>query len=252
MITMRTPGLDPELAIGHLLSEGILSRELKELVDFFPLNHAVSSVPENPAQNGNNVFITLTPAAYQRAMAAKKRGPAHASCGVCSKTSSEQIRGMLKAVKPFSKNDLQVGSISPQTILRAPEILRSVQPTFALTGGTHGCALLKADGIVLAQAEDIGRHNAVDKLMGKVALNKDLKNLLEHKTTFLVLSGRVSFELIQKSIMSGIKTIVAVGAPSSYAIDLAKEFQMTLIGFVRDNRFNIYAGAERIYDNEKK
>jgi FdhD protein len=162
------------------------------------------------------------------------------SCGVCGKTSIEALQTGVCRLKKNDDDD-EV-SFAPETIHRLPEILRARQNTFERTGGLHAAALFNAAGEIESLREDVGRHNAVDKLIGA----EFLKGRTPSADKLLLVSGRASFEIVQKALMAGIPILAAVGAPSSLAVELAREYGMTLLGFVRDKRFNIYTGAERI------
>jgi FdhD protein len=158
------------------------------------------------------------------------------SCGVCGKASIEAV------FQQCDKSAKELFSISSSLLLTLPKTLQEHQQVFTYTGGLHGCALFNKEGVFLLSREDVGRHNALDKLIGAViGSNKN-----QFKESILLLSGRASFELLQKAAMAGISLVASVGAPSSLALDLAKENDITLIGFLRDNRFNIYCGEKRI------
>ena len=225
-VTMRTPGNDDELATGFLFTEGIITAATD-----------VVSVIHPKADNGNIVLVSLsehiTPAINQL----ERNFYTTSSCGVCGKASIEAVRKACNIPDSFDK--LRVPA---SMIYELPVLLRKQQEVFENTGGLHGCALFDTNGKLLLSREDVGRHNALDKLIG-AALNLSLLPLDNH---ILLLSGRASFELVQKAVMTGIKIVAAVGAPSSLAAEMAEEWGMTLIGFLRDGRFNIYSGAERI------
>jgi FdhD protein len=221
-ITMRTPGHDPELATGFLLTEGILSK-LQDIRD------VVSSK--------NLVTVHLKPEVAVDLERLKRHFYTTSSCGVCGKTSIEALRllacPLLPAASPM---------MSAAVIHSLPAILREDQRVFDRTGGLHGAALFDQSGKLMLAREDIGRHNAVDKLVGAELL----ADRLPLGGNLLLVSGRASFELVQKALMAGIPIMAAVGAPSSLAVETALRFNMTLLGFVRDARFNIYSGASRI------
>lgn len=220
-ITMRTPGNDEDLAAGFLFTEGIL-RARSQLVSI-------------GAARSNTIDVRV------QAEVDLERLQRHfymsSSCGVCGKASIDAIEltacPMLERSRPV---------VARETIHRLPEKLRARQAVFDRTGGLHAAALFDASGEPLELREDVGRHNAVDKLMGSAFL-RDAVPLQQH---ILLVSGRASFELVQKAAMGGIGMLVAVGAPSSLAVEVALRFGMTLCGFVRDGRFNVYSGAWRV------
>lgn len=221
-ITMRTPGQDSELALGFLFTEGIL-RSREQVRDIQTASNSVTVL----LNGGVDVdFERLERHFYTSS-----------SCGVCGKVSIDalQMQGC-----PFLPNDSI--AVTSQIIHRLPETLRSDQRVFDRTGGLHGAALFDSAGSLLRAREDVGRHNAVDKVIGAEFLAGGLP--LSDK--LLLVSGRASFELTQKALMAGIPILAAVGAPSSLAVETARRFNMTLLGFVRDGRFNIYSGASRI------
>jgi FdhD protein len=225
-VTMCTPGNDIELATGFLFTEGII----KNNEDVLRCN--VVSVPEN-----NIVTVELKPGISFNPKKMERHFYTSSSCGVCGKSSVDAV----KNVFPYSgtKDSIQIHAA---VLTKLPGALRKQQEVFEHTGGLHASALFDLNGNLLVTREDVGRHNALDKLIGYVLAAGDLP--LDHH--ILLLSGRASFELIQKAAMAGIKIVCAVGAPSSLAVDLAKETDMTLIGFLRDGRFNIYCGVQRI------
>jgi len=224
-VTMRTPGNDEELAAGFLFTEGIIKnaaaiREIKrshgdENAILVILKENIIPVVGNAARN----FYTTS------------------SCGVCGKASIDAI----STISQFTgeKDSLKIN----QTVLyHLQDDLKKQQTVFEETGGIHASALFDRDGKFIMLREDVGRHNALDKLIGAAFMNDQLPL----KNCILFLSGRTSFELVQKAVMAGIKLIAAVGAPSSLAVELAKENGITLIGFLRNDRFNIYSGEQRI------
>lgn len=230
-ITMRTPGDDFDLAAGFLLTEGII----KSADQIKKIQHC--GVPGKGSDLRNTVRVDLRSDVKIDFKRLERHFYTSSSCGVCGKTSIEALQTGARKLKKFDKI-----LFSPETIHRLPKILREAQSVFDRTGGLHAAALFDSDGEMESLREDVGRHNAVDKLVGS--------QFLAGKTPvagkLLLVSGRASFELAQKALMAGIPILAAVGAPSSLAVELAREYGMTLLGFVRDNRFNIYTGAERI------
>jgi FdhD protein len=220
---MRTPGDDRELAAGFLFTEGILrSREqIGEIVEPAP----------------NVVSIALKGGAEVDLDRLERHFYVSSSCGVCGKASIQAIEQTGCTAPP--RGHPQVDAV---VVRGLPEALRATQPNFDRTGGLHAAGLFDAEGRKIAVREDVGRHNAVDKLIGAEFL-EDRVPLNSH---ILMLSGRVSFELVQKALMAGIPLIAAVGAPSSLAVELALRYEITLMGFVREGRFNIYSGETRI------
>jgi FdhD protein len=225
-VTMRTPGHDFELATGFLYTEGIIT----SAPDIESINYC-------KADNRNIVCISLQNNIKPNIGNLERNFYTTSSCGVCGKASIESVKTVCPI--PDTVDSLR---ISHTLICRLPDKLRKQQDVFENTGGLHGCALFDIDGNLLLSREDVGRHNALDKLIG-AALNANMLPLDKH---ILILSGRASFELVQKAVMAGIKIIAAVGAPSSLAAEMAEERGITLIGFLRGERFNIYSGAERI------
>lgn len=228
-VTMRTPGNDAELALGFLLTEGIISSK--------------ADVTDCTLQNENAVQVTLREDLSPELGSMERNFYTTSSCGVCGKASIDAIRtecAWYDKSAPFT--------VPAALLQQLPDALREHQQMFKDTGGIHAAALFDTAGKLLLLREDVGRHNALDKLIG-AALQDELLPLQQH---ILVLSGRASFELVQKSVMAGLKMIVAVGAPSSLAVQTADEFGITLAGFVKHDRMNIYCGAERILVNENK
>lgn len=226
-ITMRTPGMDVELSLGFLLTEGILSPDLDP--NDWPIFHA--------DKEKNHLVLELPDSITIDWKHLSRQTYTSSSCGVCGKTSIDQV--FTKVPWPEPLNDFQ---IAPELVTTLPDRLRAAQPLFAKTGANHGCALFDLAGELLEIAEDVGRHNALDKLLGKFWMSK----IIPCEYFILVLSGRASFELIQKAAMAGIRFVIAVGAPSTLAVELAKEMNMTLCGFVKAKGFNVYAGVHRL------
>ena len=229
-VTMRTPGNDAELAAGFLFTEGIL-KGVNEIIN---IDHCFIACAENKE---NVILVKLSEGIEPSFNNTERNFYTTSSCGVCGKGSINAIR----TVSIFDQAE-NGNAVSAETLYLLPDILREHQAVFADTGGLHASALFNINGELLLVKEDVGRHNALDKLIG-AALNE---GLLPLDDKILVLSGRASFELVQKAAMAGINIIAAVGAPSSLAVELAEEFNITLAGFLRGNRFNIYTAANRI------
>lgn len=224
-VTMRTPGHDRELAAGFLLSEGVI-RTRADFVELRPLG----------ADPSNEIVAELSKNVDFEAWRLTRSGIVNSSCGICGKRTREAIA--TQPPRPTNEN-LRVHR---SLITRLPELLRARQEGFAKTGGLHAAALVNNAGGVEAVFEDIGRHNALDKLIGHCVLN----DRIPLESDLLFLSSRSSFELVQKSIMAGAPILATVGGPSSLAIEAAREHSLTLIGFIRDGHFNIYSGEWRI------
>lgn len=230
-ITMRTPGDDFALAAGFLFTEGIIAgaKDIDEI-------HYCGD-PDTGEESPNIVRVELVSTARFDAGKLQRNFYTTSSCGVCGKAS-------LEALRVLGVSELAAGlpRIDEGLVHGLPDRLRSAQVTFEQTGGLHAAGLFDEDGELLALAEDVGRHNALDKLIGARLLAG------EHTGTgqILVVSGRTSFEIIQKALVAQIPIVVAVGAPSSLAVDLASEYGMTLIGFARGGRYNVYTGFDRI------
>jgi FdhD protein len=222
-ITMRTPGHDPDLAVGLLFAEQLVRQ-------------AGDVVAAESFRGGTMVRIDLHPHVRLDLSRVERLGYASSACGVCGKTSIDAIEA---ACEELPRSALRV---PPEVIHALPGRLRESQLTFARTGGLHAAALFDCSGRLLSVREDVGRHNAVDKVIGAELL----AGRLPLADRILLVSGRAGFELIQKAALARIPIFAAVGAPSSLAVSLAKRLDMTLIGFVRDSRFNIYSGAGRV------
>lgn len=238
-VTMRTPGNDAELAVGFLFTEGII----KGKNDLKSVNHCFIACAENKE---NVIQVELKEDVEPKLQHTDRNFYTTSSCGVCGKGSIDAI----KTVSIFQPDKNDAFFITQDILLELPNRLREQQQLFDATGGLHACALFNENGEILLLREDVGRHNALDKLIG-ASLEKEWLPL---NKTILLLSGRASFELIQKAAMAGISIIAAVGAPSSLAVQLANEMEITLIGFLRQQRFNIYTNEHRIlisnYENK--
>ncbi|MGK5637176.1 formate dehydrogenase accessory sulfurtransferase FdhD [Streptomyces sp. URMC 126] len=233
-ITMRTPGDDFALAAGFLVSEGVLGHA-EELANIVYCAGAV----DDGSNTYNVVDVRLAPGVPVPDVSLERNVYTTSSCGLCGKSSLDAVR--TTARWPVSDGAAPV-RLSPTLLAALPDRLRAAQTVFDRTGGLHGAALFTAEGELLDVREDVGRHNAVDKLVGR-ALRE---GSLPLSGTVLLVSGRASFELAQKAVMAGIPVLAAVSAPSSLAVDLALETGMTLVGFLRGSSMNIYAGEERV------
>lgn len=233
-VTMRTPGNDFELVAGFLFSESLI-KNIEDIENFEyekdgfgkeNKNVAIAEIKNVDVTNLNkirrNVFTT-------------------SSCGICSSVSIDQI---YKRLERLPKGDFK---INKDLILELPNALNSYQSLFAKTGGVHASALFDKNGNLICVMEDVGRHNAMDKLVGKMLIERKIPL----DDCIVLFSGRASFELVQKSILAGIPFIVSIGAPSSLAIELAQIFNLTLIGFLRKEKFNIYSGFHRLEEIDK-
>ena len=226
-VTMRTPGSDEELAAGFLFTEGIIdsSSQLIQII--------------SEADGKNTVLAILRGDQMPDLQNADRNFYVTSSCGVCGKSSIDAVRGHARyAVGSDHYN------ISASILYRLPELLQNQQETFRSTGGLHACALFDINGTLVSVREDVGRHNALDKLIGHAFL----KQQLPLHNYILLLSGRASFELVQKAAVAGVGIVAAIGAPSSLAVELARESGITLVGFLKNDRFNIYSGSARIVE----
>ena len=229
-VTMRTPGDDAHLAAGFLFTEGIV-RDAADIEDI----RACGPVGEGGARNVVRVQLRRGTAVDLARL--ERHFYTTSSCGVCGKTSIEALR----ATSPFALPP-SAAMLDASLVHRLPRLLRDAQDVFDRTGGLHASALFDTAGRLCALREDVGRHNALDKVVGAELL----AGRLPAHDRILLVSGRASFELVQKAVMAGIPVLAAVGAPSSLAVQLAASAGMTLLGFVRDGRFNIYTGAARV------
>src|SRR5262249_12688613 len=223
-VTMRTPGNDRELAAGFLLTEGIIS-DRNELRGLEPV----------PSGAGNTIRADLTTGDSISAQM-QRNFLAASSCGICGKATIDSIR--VRGIKAPNREF----RISPEVLCDLPKRLRKQQAVFGRTGGLHAAAAFDSSGELLVIREDIGRHNAVDKVIGCALLNDGIPL----RKIALMVSGRGGFEIVQKALVAGIPVLASVSAPSSLAVQLAREFSMTLVGFLRGQRFVIYSGPERI------
>ena len=226
-VTMRTPGADFELAAGFLYGEGLIAGA-----------DAISSIRycTEGEQQYNVVSVVLAPGTPFDAAALQRNFYQTSSCGVCGKASIEAVMGPACA---RIDSDL---AVSPEVLVRLPERLRAAQAVFERTGGLHAAGLFTAEGELVRAREDVGRHNAMDKLVGASLLARELP----WDRRMVMVSGRLSFELVQKAARAGAAVLAGVSAPSSLAVELAEACGMTLCGFVREERFNVYAGGARI------
>lgn len=230
-ITMRTPGNDEDLIRGFLYNEKIIEN-MNEI-------DSIEIQGDNAGDfNLQNIIeATINKIDNLEIGKLKRNFITNSSCGVCGKTSLDSLE-----VIKTEKLELSYPQIKEEVILKSPELLMNEQSEFTKTGGIHASALIDENGKVIATREDVGRHNALDKLIGYTITNK----LLNSKQQFIACSGRLNFELVQKGLMANIGVMAGVGAPTSLAIDLAKRFDMTLLGFVKENSFNIYANKDRV------
>ena len=230
-ITMRTPGNDEDLITGFLFNERIV-----ENVD------QVVKIEKKGDQVGdyniqNKIEATINNVKNIDIGKLKRNFLTNSSCGVCGKTSLDTVEVIKK-----DKLNLSFPRVKKEIIMKSPELLINEQSEFSKTGGIHASSLISESGKVILTREDVGRHNALDKLIGYSQKNK----LIDNHSQFIACSGRLNFELVQKGLMSNIGIMAGVGAPTSLAIDLAKRFNMTLLGFVKNKSFNIYTNKERI------
>jgi FdhD protein len=225
-VTMRTPGNDPELAAGFLVTEGVI-RNRKDIVAIAPCRE--SDAPDNTW----NVF--LAPRVKVNFKRLTRHVFASSSCGLCGKASIDSVH---QHFPPVTANI----AVSPKVIAALPDKMRAAQAAFAHTGGLHAAAIFNAQGRLLVLREDVGRHNAVDKVIGWAFLNRQLPL----DSAILLVSGRASFEIMQKALAAGIPIVCAISAPSSLAVEFARESRQTLVGFLRGKTMNVYSCPERI------
>jgi len=231
-VTMRTPGHDVELAHGFLLTEGVIGA-----VDDVTSARYCDSVDETGRNTYNVLDVALAPGVASPEIGVERNFYTTSSCGVCGKASLDAVRLRSR----FSPAGDPV-AVTPDVLAGLPDTLRAAQRVFATTGGLHAAGLFTADGTLLVTREDVGRHNAVDKVLGWALL----QGRVPATGCLLMVSGRASFELVQKAVMAGVPLLAAVSAPSSLAVDLAAEAGVTLVGFLRGDTMNVYTGAERI------
>jgi FdhD protein len=232
-ITMRTPGDDFALAAGFLVSEGVIAAgpDVRSIV-------YCAGAKDDGSNTYNVVDVQLTPGVPVPDITLERNVYTTSSCGLCGKASLDAVRTTAR----FPIDDTPPVRVEPALLAALPGRLRAAQTVFDRTGGLHAAALFSEDGEILDVREDVGRHNAVDKLVGRALL----RDLLPLSRAVLLVSGRASFELAQKAVMAGIPVLAAVSAPSSLAVDLAAESGLTLVGFLRGSSMNVYAGEERI------
>ena len=227
-VTMRTPGHELELAAGFLFTEGLIS-----------CRSQITSIrfEANAKQNGaNRVRVDLAPGVTFDSEAARRNSYTTSSCGVCGKASIDAVRVRgIEAANPAC-------NVDPEVLCRLPDTLYESQAAFSRTGAIHAAGLFSTAGELLVLREDVGRHNAVDKVIGWALAN----DLIPLRDTVLLVSGRGGFEIVQKALVAGLPVLASVSAPSDLAVSLAREFGMTLVGFLRGRRFVIYSGQERL------
>ncbi len=230
-ITMRTPGNDEDLISGFLFNEKII----ESIIEIEKVEKEGEKVGDYNVQN--KIVATINNVKNIDIGKLKRNFITNSSCGVCGKTSLDAVE-----IIKNDKLNLSFPKIQKKIIMKSPELLMSKQSEFSKTGGIHASSLIDDSGKVIVTREDVGRHNALDKLIGYA----HKKELIDNRSQFVACSGRLNFELVQKGLMSNIGIMAGVGAPTSLAIDLAKRFEMTLLGFVKNNSFNIYTKKERI------
>ena len=229
-VTMRTPGNDEELCLGFLYSEGIIQGKK----DIMTVKYCGNQ--DNPQEKDNVMRVELSPQVSFDPAQFNRNFYTASSCGVCGKASIESLSVNCDTLNHI---DAKIGS---SMLFELPDKLQEAQMLFGHTGGLHASGLFDLNGNMLMLMEDVGRHNALDKLVGTFLL----KESDPFAQAVLVLSGRISFDLVQKAIRAGIPIIAAVGAPSSLAVDVAKTYGVTLIGFLRENKFNVYCEQQRV------
>ena len=233
-VTMRTPGDDEDLVRGFLFNEKII-----EKIDYIE-KIELTGKPTEQYGLKNKIIVTINNSDNIDVDKIKRNFLTNSSCGVCGKSSLDALE-IIKKDKILKSNP----KISKEVLMSSPKKLRKNQSEFSKTGGIHASGLFTAQGDIVAIKEDVGRHNALDKLIG-YSLKE---NLLDNTSQFLACSGRLNFDLVQKALMANIGILIGVGAPTSLAIDLANKFDMTLVGFVKEDSFNIYSNKDRIIIN---
>ena len=233
-ITMRTPGHDKDLVRGFLFNEQII-QNLKDIENIESFGDKVGQYNIQ-----NKIIITLNNSQNVNISKIKRDFLTNSSCGVCGKSSLDSLEIIKKEKTPKSSPKL-----SEEIIINSPSILRKNQSEFAKTGGIHASGLFSSNGNLISLREDVGRHNALDKMIGDSLIN----NYLNPNDQFITCSGRLNFELVQKVLMTNIGLMIGVGAPTSLAIDLANRFDMTLVGFVKDDSFNVYTNNQKVMVN---
>jgi FdhD protein len=224
-VIMRTPGAERELSLGFLFSEGIIDRrEDVERIDVL-----------EPEDVVNVVFVRSRADVVADAIAGRRQVTMNSSCGLCGRRT---LASLSVSATPVSID----WSIARDTLARLPDTLCAAQPAFTQTGGLHAAAAFAVDGALDTSAEDVGRHNAVDKVLGRLLD----RGRLPLTRSLLLVSGRASFEIVQKAWLSGVPLVAAISAPSSLAVELAHQAGITLVGFLRDRRFNVYSHAARV------
>ena len=231
LVTMRTPGHDEELAMGFLYSEGII----QSAEDVIGVRYCRDI--KKPEEEGNVIRMELSPEVEINWEKLDRKFSSTASCGVCGKSSIDAVKTNCQP-SLFEEN----WEVHPEILLGLPEKMQSRQSLFAYTGGIHAAALFSRKGELILMREDVGRHNALDKLIGAALI----LGLVPLRDYMILVSGRVGFELVQKAAVAGCPMLLAIGAPSSLSVDLARECGMTLLGFLKKNRFNLYSGEERV------
>jgi len=228
-VTMRSPGDDRHLAMGFLLAEGVIANRA-DIAAIETVRDEAGSALEN------RLTVRLAPGVTLDVARTSRHVVTSASCGLCGRVTLDALTARI------SRDPVGVTPLAHEWLTGLGDRLREAQPLFRETGGVHGTALFRAGGDLIAVTEDVGRHNALDKLVGGL-VDRDA---LPADETVVALSGRIGFELVQKALCAGIPTIVAIGAPTSLAIELAARFGMTMIGFLSARRFNVYCGAGRL------
>jgi FdhD protein len=234
IITMRTPGHDEDLVRGFLHNEQII-QSINEIDNIESFGDKVGKY-----NICNKILVTLNNSKNINISKIKRDFMTNSSCGVCGKSSLDALE-ITKKEKTLNSDP----KLTKEIIIQSPTILRNNQSEFSKTGGIHASGLFSSNGKLISLREDVGRHNALDKMIGN-ALDK---NQIEHKNQFITCSGRLNFELVQKVLMTNIGLMIGVGAPTSLAIDLANRFDMTLIGFVKEDSFNIYTNNQKVIVN---